>query len=212
MEPSPTSPPPLVAKPQGRARVQAIARAVGRPCSRPGCDTPASATLVFSYDEQVARVVELLEDREPQAYDLCERHADRTTPPRGWDISDTRVKRDEAPRRLSDDSTVAVIAAALRGEHERTGRVEVLVGGRDGESDSDTPTPDHTTATATPPPAGGALVTTTTDDGWIDQLEDDVDDPLRAALEEVQRVVEPDPSTPGAVPTPLRRREEPKLW
>jgi hypothetical protein len=203
MEPSPSSYPPRpVTPPSGRARVGVIARAVGRSCSRPGCDTPASATLVFSYDEQVARLLELLDDREPQAYDLCERHADRTSPPRGWEISDARVKRDEAPRRLSDDSTVSVIAAALRGEHEPTGRVEVLVGGH--AAVTDTPVEDAPNARV---PAAVAA-----DDTWIDDLNDDADDPLRAALEEVQRVVEPDPSVPGAVPTPLRRRDESKLW
>ncbi len=197
MEPSPSSPPRPAASPRGRAPVKAIARAAGRSCSRPGCDTPPAATLVFSYEEQVARLVDLTDEREPQAYDLCGRHADRTSPPRGWDMADARVPRDESPRRLSDDSTVAVIAAALRGEAP-AGRIEVLAGGRVDEA----------------VPA--------TDDAWIDDLDDDADgadgndDPLRAALEEVQRVAEPDHDAPGAVPAPVRMLVQPDdgptLW
>jgi hypothetical protein len=30
-------------------------------------------------------------ERDPHAYDLCERHAGRLTPPRGWQLRDRRV-------------------------------------------------------------------------------------------------------------------------
>lgn len=155
---------------RGRGQVRAIARAAGRSCSRPGCETPAGATLVFSYSEQVARLVELLDEGEPQAYDLCPAHADRTRPPVGWELSDTRPLRSDSPRRLDDDETVAVLAAALRGETPPT-RVDVLEGGR-----ADDPDPGDT---------GG--------DGIDEQLASEgEEDPLRAALEELQRVATPD--------------------
>lgn len=184
MEPRPTSPavPERVSAP-GRGRIPAIARAAGRSCSRPGCDTPAAATLVFSYAEQVARVVELLDGREPQAYDLCGPHADRTTPPRGWQLADTRPPRAEGrPRDVGDRATVDIIAAALRGETPAT-RVSVVAGG------------------------GGAGAGR----GDADDVEDAIghdEDPLRAALEEVQRVVD-DPDAPSAPAAPLRRPPSP---
>lgn len=176
--------------------VSAIARAAGRRCSRPGCQTPAAATLVFSYSEQVARLVDLLEQGEPQAYDLCPVHADRTGPPVGWKLSDTRPPPSDRPRRLEDDETVAVLAAALRGETPPT-RVSVVEGGRVDEPAADG-ADDHTAAEedvadAQDPSAPAAHVA-------VDE------DPLRAALEELQRVAMPDDDVTGAASaTPLRR-------
>ena len=179
---------------RGRGQVRAIARAAGRTCSRPGCDTPAAATLVFSYAERVARLVDLLEQGEPQTYDLCPAHADRTRPPVGWELSDTRPPPTDAPRRLDDDETVEVLAAALRGETPPT-RVSVVAGGRVDEPD------EHDAAT---PSAEDAAVHDAHDAA---DTEDD-EDPLRAALEELQRIATPeDEAAAIAAPaTPLRRR------
>lgn len=172
---------------RGRGQVRAIARAAGRTCSRPGCDTPAAATLVFSYAERVARLVDLLEQGEPQTYDLCPAHADRTRPPVGWELSDTRPPPSDAPRRLDDDETVEVLAAALRGETPPT-RVSVVAGGRvDGPVDTAPEVQDDAVSA---------------DDGL-----DDDEDPLRAALEELQRIASPEDEAAIAAPaTPLRRR------
>lgn len=170
---------------RGRGQVRAIARAAGRTCSRPGCDTPAAATLVFSYAERVARLVDLLEQGEPQTYDLCPAHADRTRPPLGWELADTRPPPSDAPRRLDDDETVEVLAAALRGETPPT-RVSVVAGGRVDEPEPAAPDEDA---------ADGP----------------DEEDPLRAALEELQRIATPeDEAAAVAAPaTPLRRRATP---
>lgn len=170
---------------RGRGQVRAIARAAGRSCSRPGCETPAGATLVFSYSEQVARLVELLDEGEPQAYDLCPTHADRTGPPVGWELSDTRPPRSDSPRRLDDDETVAVLAAALRGETPPT-RVDLLEGGRtDDPGDHDR-------------------------DGIDEQLgSEDDEDPLRAALEELQRVATPDDDVAAQPVAAMQLRSSP---
>ena len=167
---------------RGRGRVRAIARAAGRTCSRPSCETPAAATLVFTYTERVARLVDLLEQAEPQTYDLCPAHADRTKPPVGWELADTRPPPTDAPRRLEDDETVEVLAAALRGETPPT-RVSVLAGGREDE-----PEPESA-------PSPGV------------RADDEDEDPLRAALEELQRIAAPDDEAArlAAPATPLRR-------
>lgn len=167
---------------RGRGQVRAIARAAGRSCSRPGCDTPAAATLVFSYAERVARLVDLLDELEPQVYDLCPAHADRTRPPVGWELTDTRPPASDAPRRLEDAETVEVLAAALRGDTPPT-RVSVVEGGREDE-----PVVQDGATEADDEPGGD-------------------EDPLRAALEELQRIATPEDeaSTMGAPATPLHR-------
>lgn len=131
----------------------------------------------MAYAAQEARLLELIHERDPQAYDLCDPHAARTTPPRGWEMVDDRPVRASVPTRslADEDGTVALLAAALRGEP---------VG----------------------PSTGG-------DPEGLDDPEgfDEDEDPLRAALEEVQRVVDPDPTVPGADPTPLRRDRTPAV-
>ena len=77
------------------APVQAAARAAIDPaptatCARPGCSTVASASLSFSYLEQLAVLDPLDGDPPPQAYGLCAAHAARTRPPKGWELCDRR--------------------------------------------------------------------------------------------------------------------------
>jgi hypothetical protein len=63
---------------------------VSRHCSRPGCSEPACATLTYVYSISRAWLDELLDERDPHAYDLCQRHADRVKPPHGWQLLDRR--------------------------------------------------------------------------------------------------------------------------
>ncbi len=92
-----------------------------RRCARPDCTDPARATLSFSYHDQQAVLTRLTTERRPQAYDLCPRHAARTTAPHGWHLRDDRPEDERAdvdapavPSDLGSDRTVAVLAAALR--------------------------------------------------------------------------------------------------
>lgn len=100
--------------------VRPLRRTGQRICSRPGCSLPASATLTFAYELRSARIVGLEEQAEPEAYDLCGDHADRTKPPYGWSLTDERPDEPllpgQRPRDLGSDRTVAVLAAALRGD------------------------------------------------------------------------------------------------
>jgi hypothetical protein len=107
----------------GDAVVRPLSRAARRPCARPGCPSPAHASLVFSYRTREAWLDHLGEPS-PQAYDLCAPHATRTTPPRGWQLrdrrpADERATEDDgpagpAPAPLGGEHTIAVLAAALR--------------------------------------------------------------------------------------------------
>lgn len=57
-----------------------------RQCSRPGCKRAAGYTLTYVYRDSTAVLGPLAAFVEPHCYDLCSRHADRMTAPRGWDV------------------------------------------------------------------------------------------------------------------------------
>jgi hypothetical protein len=57
-----------------------------RQCSRPGCQQVALYTLTYVYRDSTAVLGPLAAFVEPHCYDLCGRHADRMTAPRGWDV------------------------------------------------------------------------------------------------------------------------------
>lgn len=87
-----------------------------RRCARPGCADVATATLAFRYEGSQAWLTPLADDRSPATYDLCGPCADRTSPPRGWELVDERPDLD-APHAASGvrDAVRDAIAAALRG-------------------------------------------------------------------------------------------------
>ena len=62
-----------------------------RPCSRITCSDPATATLTFVYVDSMAVLGPLSTTSEPHSYDLCQRHAARTTAPQGWQVVRHRV-------------------------------------------------------------------------------------------------------------------------
>lgn len=64
-----------------------------RHCSRPGCSAEAAATLTYNHERAVAWLGDLAPSREPHTYDLCARHADRISVPRGWQLDDARSRR-----------------------------------------------------------------------------------------------------------------------
>ncbi|MFO7779759.1 MAG: DUF3499 family protein [Nitriliruptoraceae bacterium] len=105
----------------GDATVVRLPHPDRRACARPACPAPAVATLSFSYAERRVDLSLLLEQPEPQTYDLCTAHAARTRPPHGWQLRDRRPEdtrlpdaRPSVPADLGGDRTVAVLAAALR--------------------------------------------------------------------------------------------------
>ena len=65
---------------------------VTRHCSRTGCSEAAAVTLTYQYAHAQVWLDELADERDPHAYDLCERHAVRLTAPQGWQVLDRRVE------------------------------------------------------------------------------------------------------------------------
>lgn len=108
-------------RPARDAVVRPLSRAAGRPCARPGCPSPARATLGFRYHSREAWLAPLSDETIPAAYDLCATHADKTRPPHGWALVDERPDEDEptpgaavSAAEFGGEQTVAVLAAALR--------------------------------------------------------------------------------------------------
>ena len=61
-----------------------------RQCSRTGCAEAATVTLTYQYDRAQVWLDDLTDEREPHAYDLCERHSARLSVPNGWRLEDRR--------------------------------------------------------------------------------------------------------------------------
>lgn len=59
-------------------------------CARPGCGAPATAVLTFQYSSRTVWLADPADD-DPSAIDLCARHADRLSAPRGWTGHDRRA-------------------------------------------------------------------------------------------------------------------------
>lgn len=64
--------------------------AMRRGCARPACAEPATATLSYSHESATVWLEPLTPEGHPMTHDLCDRHASRTVPPRGWELVDLR--------------------------------------------------------------------------------------------------------------------------
>jgi Protein of unknown function (DUF3499) len=64
---------------------------MARGCTRPGCGDAATATFVYDYARRTTWLDPLAVERHPMAYDLCRRHADALSVPRGWQLVDRRT-------------------------------------------------------------------------------------------------------------------------
>ena len=115
-------------RPTGAARLDEAAptREYGRGvspsrrCSRTACDRPAVTTLTYVYADQTAVLGPLATYAEPHAYDLCDRHAERLSAPRGWEV--LRLVSDLSPRGPSDDDLLALAERGPRGRSPGAGR------------------------------------------------------------------------------------------
>jgi hypothetical protein len=83
-----------------------------RQCSRPACKQVALYTLTYVYRDSTAVLGPLATVVEPHCYDLCSRHADRMTAPRGWDV--VRLPLGEPPDEAAVADDLEAIANAVR--------------------------------------------------------------------------------------------------
>jgi hypothetical protein len=83
-----------------------------RQCSRPACKQAALYTLTYVYRDSTAVLGPLAAFVEPHCYDLCARHADRMTAPRGWDVVRLPASEPEDDAAQADD--LEALANAVR--------------------------------------------------------------------------------------------------
>lgn len=67
-----------------------------RQCSRSGCSDAAAVTLTYDYRQSQVWIDRLAPERDPHHYDMCDRHAERLSVPRGWHLDDRRGARRNA--------------------------------------------------------------------------------------------------------------------
>jgi hypothetical protein len=102
---------------------------MSRQCSKTGCAGPAVATLTYVYRDSTAVLGPLATYAEPHTYDLCARHAERLTAPRGWEV--VRLTGEYAPPPPSSDDLLALANAVREAGRPRaakeasTGAVEI---------------------------------------------------------------------------------------
>ena len=82
---------------------------MARHCSRTGCSEAAAVTLTYQYAVAQVWLDDLADERDPHAYDLCDRHANRLTAPQGWQVRDRRRARPQ----LSVAGAEAYVALAV---------------------------------------------------------------------------------------------------
>ena len=82
-----------------------------RTCSRSACSQPATSTLTYVYADQTAVLGPLATYSEPHCYDLCDRHTERMTAPRGWEV--IRLAGDTSVQGPTTDDLLA-LADAVR--------------------------------------------------------------------------------------------------
>ena len=83
-----------------------------RSCRRPGCENPAVATLTSVYADSTIVIGPLATERQPEAYDLCTKHVESFTAPRGWQV--IRLSTDFEPAPPSDDDLTALADAVTQ--------------------------------------------------------------------------------------------------
>ena len=83
---------------------------MARQCSRTGCSEAAAVTLTYQYSLAQVWLDGLATDRDPHAYDLCHRHADRLTAPQGWHVRDRRPTAHPSPHQSPGIARAAYVA------------------------------------------------------------------------------------------------------
>ncbi|WP_411283842.1 DUF3499 domain-containing protein [Lapillicoccus sp.] len=92
-----------------------------RQCSKTGCTGAAVATLTYVYRDSTVVLGPLATYAEPHTYDLCARHAERLTVPRGWEV--VRLSGDYVPPPPTSDDLLALADAVREAGRPRGPRV-----------------------------------------------------------------------------------------
>ena len=66
---------------------------MARQCSRSGCAQAATSTLSYQYARSLVWLEDLMAERDPHCYDLCDQHSAKLSVPNGWRLEDRRGRR-----------------------------------------------------------------------------------------------------------------------
>jgi len=77
---------------------------MARRCARPDCGDLATTTLAYDYSSSTVWIAHLSDEGHPMTHDLCPRHADCLSVPRGWQLRD---RRDVVPLPLFGNEALA---------------------------------------------------------------------------------------------------------
>lgn len=91
-----------------------------RRCSKSACNEEAVATFTYDYADQMVVIGPLARHHEPNAYDLCQSHADRLNPPQNWQIVRLCTRFDEPPLSVNDPEAL-IKAMKEEGTSEEAG-------------------------------------------------------------------------------------------
>ncbi|WP_420174715.1 DUF3499 domain-containing protein [Luteococcus sp. OSA5] len=86
---------------------------VDRRCTKTGCQHAAVATLTYVYADSTAVLGPLSPERFPGTYDLCRRHCDELSAPKGWEVVRLPDASEAAPP-ARDDADLMALADAVR--------------------------------------------------------------------------------------------------
>ena len=116
-------------------------------CSRIGCDAPAAASFSFDALNELAWLDTVVESR--GAGFLCEPHAERLTPPRGWSLLD---RRSPEPKLFVAPSVLPSTAPA-EPKRQRAPKRTRASKSRHAKSAAESATPAESATAAVPAPA-----------------------------------------------------------
>jgi hypothetical protein len=88
-----------------------------RCCSRTACRQPPVYTLTYVYRDSTAVLGPLAAYVEPHCYDLCAKHAERLTVPRGWDV--VRLPGDPVQQSVDDLEALANAVREVSQQQQR---------------------------------------------------------------------------------------------
>ena len=110
-----------------------------RLCSKPGCSRPAVASLTYDYADATAVLGPLSTYAQPNAYDMCEDHANRFNPPQDWQLIRLVTHFDPVPP--SGDDLLALVDAVRQAAKTPAPSAEARERGPFTSQDPDTSSP-----------------------------------------------------------------------
>ncbi len=173
-------------------------------CSRIGCDAPATASFSFDALNELAWLDTVVEAR--GAGFLCQVHAERLTPPRGWSLLD---RRSPEPKLFVAPSVLPTAAGPKREREPKRNRATKARHAKAAPESSATPSPSKPSSGDTPTGAAAELpfdapppMPRTWSPRDLPALDDEFDDRTPMLARAFESLRQHEERKPGAQPGP----------